>query len=58
MSVTSAVRKEGVGLQGLQPCICCGLEQQRQQLQLQLQQPKQKRISCGMAGWVRLRETP
>jgi hypothetical protein len=54
MSVTSVVRKEGVGLQGLQPCTCCGLEQ----LQLQLQQPEQKRISCGMAGWVRLRETP
>src|SRR2546427_7665611 len=50
MSVTSAVRKQGVGRQGLQPCTCCEPKQQ--------QQPKQKRVSCGMAGWVRLRGTP
>ncbi len=47
MSVTSAVRKQGVGREGLQPCTCCVMGQQ--------QQPKQKRVSCGMAGWVRLR---
>ncbi len=51
MSVTSVVRKKGVGRQGLQPCTCCEPKQQQQQ------QPKQKRVSCGVAGRVRLRGT-
>src|SRR2546427_3453073 len=50
MSVTSAVRKQGVGRQGLQPCTCCEPKQQ--------QQPKQKRVSCGMAGGGPVRGGP
>jgi hypothetical protein len=52
MSVTSVVRKEGVGRQGLQPCTCCAGNSNSNS------NSKQKRVSCGMAGWVRLRETP
>jgi starvation-inducible DNA-binding protein len=33
----------------------CALHPQKQ---LQRQRPEQKRVSCGLAGWVRLRETP